>query len=48
MGLPANWVKPDDESSNRVDELRMLGNGVVPQTAAKAFTTLLNKLEEEK
>jgi len=45
MGVPENWVKPDEESSNRIDELRMLGNGVVPQTAAKAFVTLINKKE---
>lgn len=31
-------------SSSRVDRLRLLGNGVVPATAAKAFVTLLNKL----
>jgi len=29
---------------NRTDELRLLGNGVVPATAAKAFTTLWNQL----
>jgi len=29
---------------NRTDELRLLGNGVVPATAAKAFTTLLQQL----
>lgn len=29
---------------NRTDELRSLGNGVVPQTAAKAFHTLLKRL----
>jgi len=40
MGLPAGWVNPGDESSNRTDELRLLGNGVVPQTAAKAIQTL--------
>jgi site-specific DNA-cytosine methylase len=28
---------------NRTDELRLLGNGVVPATAAVAFTTLLNE-----
>jgi DNA (cytosine-5)-methyltransferase 1 len=40
MGLPAGWVNQGDESSNRTDELRLLGNGVVPQTAAKAIQTL--------
>jgi hypothetical protein len=29
---------------NRTDELRLLGNGVVPATAAVAFQTLLNGL----
>jgi hypothetical protein len=28
---------------SRIDELRLLGNGVVPATAALAFTTLLNE-----
>jgi hypothetical protein len=27
-----------------VDRLRLLGNGVVPATAEKAFVTLMNKL----
>ncbi len=31
-------------STSRVDRLRLLGNGVVPQTAAKAFATLINIL----
>lgn len=29
---------------NRIDELRLLGNGVVPATAAKAFTTLYERI----
>ena len=38
-------IKPElggavDGSANRVDRLRLLGNGVVPQTAAKAWVTL--------
>ena len=32
-----------DGCADRVDRIRLLGNGVVPQTAAKAWTTLLNR-----
>ena len=35
------------ESPNRVDCIRLLGNGVVPQTAAKAWTTLNEELANE-
>jgi hypothetical protein len=31
-------------STCRVDALRLLGNGVVPATCAKAFVTLFNRL----
>ena len=33
-------------SANRIDRLRLLGNGVVPQTAAKAWVTLEKQLEK--
>jgi DNA (cytosine-5)-methyltransferase 1 len=31
---------------NRTDELRLLGNGVVPATAEKAFRTLINEIQK--
>ena len=34
-----------DGCANRVDRIRMLGNGVVPQTAGKAWATLNARLE---
>jgi hypothetical protein len=37
-----------DGTSTRLDRLRLLGNGVVPQTAAVAFSTLLKSLIERK
>jgi len=33
-----------DATANRVDRLRLLGNGVVNQTAAKAFVTLIQRV----
>ena len=33
-----------DATTNRVDRLRLLGNGVVNQTAAKAFVTLIQRV----
>ena len=36
-----------DGLANRVDRLRLLGNGVVPATAAKAFTTLINRINAQ-
>jgi hypothetical protein len=33
-----------DGCSHRVDRLRLLGNGVVPQTAAKAWCILNKRL----
>lgn len=43
QGLPVGWAKFTD-GDNRVDRLRLLGNGVVPQTAEKAFIVLSQKL----
>lgn len=38
MGLPTGWVT--DLGLSRAAQLKMLGNGVVPQRAALALTIL--------
>ena len=46
QGLPAGWTQLSgvtDPNENRIDRLRLLGNGVVSQTAEKAFRTLLGR-----
>ena len=44
MGLPAGWVT-DVPDLTRNEQLKALGNGVVPQQAAAALTFLLNAQE---
>jgi DNA (cytosine-5)-methyltransferase 1 len=41
MGLPVGWVT--DLGLSRTQELKMLGNGVVPQQAAAAYGWLLKQ-----
>lgn len=45
MGLPENWVCDSDIS--RTDELKLCGNGVVPQQAAYALRYLLDGINLE-
>jgi len=48
----ANWEsdvpRVVESCEDRVDRIRLLGNGVVPQTAAKAWTVLSKELSEPK
>lgn len=50
MGLPVGFVAPepvgDTDAINRTDELRLLGNGVVPQCAEKAFRILSEEISQ--
>ena len=41
MGVPVGWT----QLPIRVDRLRLLGNGVVPATAAKAWIELSGRFE---
>lgn len=51
--IKANWTAEPrldrvvDGGPNRVDRIRLLGNGVVPQTAAKAWNVLNRRMYEE-
>jgi DNA (cytosine-5)-methyltransferase 1 len=43
---PAGGLDYAELCDNRTDELRLLGNGVVPATAERAFRTLMKELKE--
>lgn len=43
MGLPAGWVTHPALGLSRAQQLKTLGNGVVPQQAAAALTQLLER-----
>ena len=45
MGLPEGWVT--GVGLSRTQELKMLGNGVVPQQAAAAYGWLLEQIGEK-
>ena len=40
-----NFCRVVDGIADRVDRIRMLGNGIVPQTAAKAWSVLSKRME---
>lgn len=46
MGLPEGHVTGPDLNLSREQQLRMLGNGVVPQQAALAVNTLINTAKD--
>ena len=50
MGIPVHWTQltgAKEVNENRIDRLRLCGNGVNPDTAEKAATTLLDRLFKE-
>ena len=47
MGLPAGWVTDPSLGLSRVQQLRLLGNGVVPQQAELALRLMLDRIKAE-
>ena len=47
MGLPAGWVTDPSLGLSRVQQLRLLGNGVVPQQAEFALRLMLDRIKAE-
>lgn len=48
QGVQHGWTQLSNAlpGENRIDRLRLLGNGVVPATAEKAFITLINRIKK--
>lgn len=47
MGLPAGWVTSPNLALTRAQQLKAIGNGVVPQQAATALAEMMANLEEK-
>jgi hypothetical protein len=47
MGLPAGWVTSPNLALTRAQQLKAIGNGVVPQQAATALAEMMENLEEK-
>ena len=47
MGWPAGWVTDDDLGLTRTQQLKIIGNGVVPQQAYAAVGQLIDRLVGE-
>lgn len=47
MGLPAGWVTNPNLALTRAQQLKAIGNGVVPQQAATALAEMMANLEEK-
>jgi DNA (cytosine-5)-methyltransferase 1 len=45
MGLPAGWIT-DVPGLSRSAQLKLAGNGVVPQQGAAAFAHLLDRMDQ--
>lgn len=45
MGLPAGWVTDPEIGLTRSQQLKALGNGVVPQQGAAAIADMLDAFE---
>lgn len=47
MGLPTGWVTSPNLALTRAQQLKAIGNGVVPQQAATALAEMMANLEEK-